>query len=338
MTDNKVMFDKFAQLYKANPGSELKEYSLSCDLKNFHVVLYHAGCADGIGAAWAFHKSHDKYVEPDTVALYIPVSYNDRDDIVSELAEMLPPESVTLHILDFSFLPEQFDFLSSIAKQVVYLDHHAGAEEDVAHAKYICENGLIPHTVKFDNDHSGCYLAWEHYHRKQSMMYLILHIEDRDLWRFKLENTKPVMAAVHSYPMTLHAWDHLPDISTLATEGKAILRAQDKQVQQLITDGSVVFSDFHGHITASINCPYFLVSEACHALLEKYDHIDIAVGWQSGAVGGLLGALKYSFRARKGGVYLPKLLAPYGGGGHQAAAGVTFKYPENATEFLRAFS
>jgi oligoribonuclease NrnB/cAMP/cGMP phosphodiesterase (DHH superfamily) len=289
-----------------------------------HVVIYHAFCADGFGAAWAIHQAALAEHFGNADILYVPVTYGDRESVVEKLVTGLDTYHVDIHIVDFSLPHALFDRLTNVMRCVTYLDHHKGAESELEAARQTCIDQGIPEHIVFDNDYSGCVLAWKHYHNGTVPPAFLIRIEDRDLWRFQFPDTKAVAAAVYSYPMDFGVWDQFDTgddgCVDLETEGMAILRAHNKNVSALTQDNNVSFYSFNGIRIAVVNCAWFMVSDVCHQLLDEHPDIDAAAGYHVPQYG----RAKWSFRARKDGVDLPTLLKQYGGGGHQAASGVEF--------------
>jgi hypothetical protein len=84
------------------------------------LVIYHANCADGFGAAYAaWFKLGDE-------AEYLPVAYG--NDFIAETATPLMGREI--YILDFSFPREHMEWLFTYAKRVVWLDHHASVMKE----------------------------------------------------------------------------------------------------------------------------------------------------------------------------------------------------------------
>ncbi|MDP0880714.1 hypothetical protein, partial [Klebsiella variicola] len=86
---------------------------------------------------------------------------------------------------------------------------------------------------------------------------LINHIEDRDLWQFKLPGTREVMADLFSYPQDFATWDCLFAGTTIAMrlDGEAINRQHQKTVADLvrITKRRMLIG---GHDVPVANLPY----------------------------------------------------------------------------------
>lgn len=176
-------------------------------------VLYHGGCLDGFGAAWAAWKHFG-----DSDTLYLPVYWG----------KPLPsiPNPTEIFILDFSY-PKPLLLQLAAQCPVTVLDHHKSAEEDLRDLV-----GRINPVVVFDMERSGAKMTWEHLHRGQPCPKLIEHISDRDLWRFELPGSKEVHAALVSYPMDFRVWDTL-DVEQLKQEGVTCARLTESMVRAI---------------------------------------------------------------------------------------------------------
>ena len=152
------------------------------------MCIYHANCADGFGAAWVVRKALGPDVE------FHAAHYGDQAPDVS---------GKNVIIVDFSYKYEALVALADKATSVLVIDHHKTAMDDLtdvpqaelhyeAHKKN-CSGKL--HAL-FDISHSGAGLAWEFFFPHHQRPALINHIEDRDLWRFKLEGTREIMAVL----------------------------------------------------------------------------------------------------------------------------------------------
>ena len=151
------------------------------------LVIYHANCTDGFGAAFA------AWLKLGDEAEYLPMEYGaaynfDLSGVVIDHVGYEINER-EVFILDFSFPREVTDDIFAHAKRVVWLDHHASVFkdwgvplDDVADELTL---GLVQpndHTVVLDNNKSGAYLAWEYFHPGTEVPMLIRHIDDRDRW------------------------------------------------------------------------------------------------------------------------------------------------------------
>lgn len=306
------------------------------------TVLYHAGCPDGFGAAYAaWRKLGDS-------ATYRAIFHG----------QLPPPETLAdrhVYILDFSFPPEQLIAMAGVAALVLQLDHHLSARNAWAEQLEIANDGKqswrhpeLPLTVTFDMNKSGARLAWEHFHPDIPMPWPLRHVEDRDLWRFALPATKAITRALQLLPFEFNAWDLVmqqagtPEskrYKTMLAEGEAIERFYQSEVERLANSALVMPVHLPGAAIGrehavrqsipfieddkgvwrvvsglAINANGLFTSELGERLAEKCG--SFALVWSLGADG----IVRAGLRAR-GQVDVSKMAERYGGGGHREAAG-----------------
>lgn len=292
------------------------------------LVIYHANCADGFGAAFAAWYALGDEAE------YLPMQYGD------DFTEKMPNvDDRNLYILDFSFPRVIMNALFARAKKVVWLDHHKTAFEMydlppntdptdcidnldcwVSEQHYVCLNNLK----------SGALLAWEYFHgsRKEVPM-LIRHIDDYDRWQFKLEGTKEFMKALWSYaPWSFKQWEKWVENADIFNEnaydmGDAILRAHRQNVLAVV-EGSErkckilrynVVGDIYFEVTGlAANCPPHLASDVGHELANRSRTYGLL--WHLDKDG----RCKCSLRSN-GDYDVSAIAKVFGGGGHKNAAG-----------------
>lgn len=170
------------------------------------LVIYHAHCTDGFGAALAAWKKFGDQAE------YVAAQHgSDLEQTVVELAG-----SRTVYVLDFSFSRATMNALIKRGK-VIWLDHHKTSFETVdapwyaeaVHTKKLPHGGLMV----LDNTKSGAMLAWLHFvepslHNKLNELPLMIqHIDDHDRWQHKIENTRNYMAMLNSLPKDFVRWN-----------------------------------------------------------------------------------------------------------------------------------
>lgn len=154
-------------------------------MNSVNIVIYHANCADGKSAAAVAYKklgSEKTY--------YIAANYG--EDLLSKIEETLGQfdkelDNVgTIYFLDFSpnkKFVEDFE-LSPI--DIVVIDHHESTEID--------DLGSVVDKYVYSKEKSGCVLAFEYFFPGRDVPYLLEIIQDRDLWKFKLPETKAFLA------------------------------------------------------------------------------------------------------------------------------------------------
>ncbi|MBD0315132.1 MAG: phosphoesterase [Nitrospiraceae bacterium] len=247
------------------------------------IVLYHAECSDGFGAAWAIWKRFQG-------ARFIPVKHGHP-----------PPEGLASQrvvIVDFSYARPMLESMASETKSLLVLDHHITAQEALA--------GL-PYTY-FDQSKSGAVLAWEWAHESQAP-WLLRYIQDKDLWKWALPGSREINAALASYPFDFQLWDRFSQ-STLEEEGRAILRYERELVSKLA--GQAVMVEFQGEVVPSVQSA-ILTSQIGERL--SADH-PFCVIWHERD-----GRRFFSMRSREDGTDVGAIAASFGGGGHTHAAG-----------------
>jgi hypothetical protein len=255
------------------------------------LVLYHANCPDGFGAAWAIWKKFPS-------AVFVPVDHG----------QPLPVNPVGRNVLivDFSYPKPILEEIARVAATIQVLDHHVTAQEAL--------NGL-PY-VKFDLNKSGAVLAWEWAHRVP-VPWLLEYVQDKDLFTWRLPGSREITAALSSYPYDFKIWDSLTR-ETLEQEGRAILRYEQKLMEQILQ--GMTWVQFEGETvpcaqSAVLTTPIGerLSASAAFCLI-----------WHDRQ-----GRRYFSLRSREGGADVSKIAVKYGGGGHKHAAG--FSVPLEGT-------
>lgn len=295
------------------------------------LCIYHGNCADGFGAAWSVWKALGGKVD-----LHAGVYQNDPPDVAGR----------DVILVDFSYKRPVMEALAMRASSVLVLDHHKSAIDDLlpicvpgrARGPYgllepkdwqhhldnvaqdICEG--IPSAVYaiFDTKRSGATIAWDFFHPGQRRPELIDHIEDRDLWTFRLPGTREIQAALFSFPYDLQRWDDLilrGDIAALRREGEAIERKHHKDVAELVAVTRRPMR-IGGHVVPVANLPYTLTSDAGHLMAEGQPFA--ACYWDTPA------GRVFSLRSREEGLDVAEIAKQYGGGGHRNASGFRFGY------------
>ena len=144
------------------------------------ICIYHGNCADGFCAAWTVRKALRGDVD-----FHAGVYQNQPPDVTGR----------DVILTDFSYKRAELERIVERAKSVLILDHHKTAQAEL--------EGLPGAVTVFDMDRSGARITWDHYFPGEAPPDLLLHIEDRDLWRFALPGTREIQANVFSYPLPL---------------------------------------------------------------------------------------------------------------------------------------
>lgn len=303
------------------------------------LVIYHANCADGFGAAFAAWLKFGEEVE------YVPMQYG-VGTTVANLNSLYPPlRDHEIYILDFSLPKTEMDWLFDNAKRVVWLDHHKTAFEmwckeyypgklytqplvDTASSR--ADNNDFRHTIILNDNKSGAMIAWEYFHPGKEIPILIKHIDDYDRWQFKLEGTKEFNKALWSYaPWNFEQWKNwvfsMSIVDLLKAEGAAILRAHEQNVRSVVEGGArrcmITLKDEPGFEPKGLtlyglvaNCPSHLASDVGHELANMSGTYGLL--WHINKDGKCICSL------RSNGDYdVSSIANAFGGGGHKNAAG-----------------
>ena len=265
------------------------------------VVIYHTSCPDGFGAAYAAWKKFGARAD------YRPVSYSERP---------LDLRGKEVYFLDLVYKPDALRRVLKEAKRVVVIDHHATAKPSVALVK----------ESRYEMKHSGAVLAWKYFHPKKHVPKLLLHVEDEDLWNFKLKGTQAVNARLELIGFDLQKWDKaVRDFEKPAArkkfiaEGELLAAYRTKVVRRLASEGAVPVR-FLGHRVLAVNATRPFHSELGNLLYKIKPPIGII--WQEKP-----GGIGVSLRS-DGTVDVAKIAQRFGGGGHKAAA--AFRLPRGA--------
>lgn len=306
------------------------------------TVIYHADCPDGFGAAFAaWQHFADR-------ARYIPMHHGDD-------WESLGLAGQTVYILDFSFARPALEKIAGIAHAVTQIDHHASARAPWADVLQESDNGLVrfrhpelPLDILFDLDKSGVRLAWEHFFPTRPLPLPLRHVEDIDLWRFALPDSRAFSRALRPLPFEFDVWNQLmaeadtpesPRYRAMLSEGGAIERFFEREIERLTQSRLVMPARLRGetidplqamrhglpvvaaehqawHAVSglAINADSLFASELGNRLAQRSGSFGLI--WQLAADG----EVKASLRAC-GKVNVAEIASRYGGGGHPNAAG-----------------
>jgi len=279
------------------------------------LVLYHDNCLDGLGsAAIAYSKLGDD-------ADYIPVQYSQYNKLQEQLKDT---KYVAIYMLDFCFThKEMIDLLNYCAHMYIF-DHHEGAKGTLKLLENYSEN---IHT-RYHVDKSGVGITWDYFYPEDELMPILAHIQDRDLWRFELDETKEICEALYSrliIPWDIKAWAKIIMWSLesygyfeLKQAGDILVKHKQQRVDSIIA--SEICEDTADYII--VNAPSDIASELGNAIANKFSKP--ALIWSYNSV---LGKHIFSVRSNDScSITALEIAKNNGGGGHKHAAGFTTAY------------
>ena len=255
-----------------------------------NLVLYHANCADGFGAAYAAWSLLGSSAE------YRPVSHGNTIPNVA---------GKKVAILDFSYKNKDLKKMIKLSDNLIVIDHHKSAMEDL--------KGID--NAKFDMSKSGAMLAWEWFRSGEKVPKLIAYIQDRDLWKWELQDSKEFSTGLNMIPFDFHEYHKLLDQSNfdkVVRQGGDILSYVELASSRAASyAGDRVYNGLQVKVVNSsqwISEIGSILSPHCDfAMIWNYSHLDDAV--------------RVSLRSFHDHIDVSKIALSLGGGGHKKASG-----------------
>lgn len=314
------------------------------------AVLYHYPCPDGVFAALAAYLYHSRLAVPAVFipnSVYNPIKVKDLDHEAFN----------AFYLLDFVG-PEGFAIdLCSKGKTVIVLDHHKTAYNALS-AKVV--NNLVTH---FDMRRSGATIAFDYFtnklehdmrtrsnrhipagkdiHEETTLVdksslprvrRLFDYIEDADLWKWKLPQSKAFNSGLRSLNIEYNANTNTSLFQQLLSlEVSEVIAIGEKELSsnQIRLDAALKFSFivdlgqglFGKCLAVENNDMADLRSDLGHQLAAKSLALELrpigAVAYKAEDVDGDL--VKVSLRSIEG-EDTTKISQAYGGGGHAGAS------------------
>lgn len=260
------------------------------------VILYHGNCPDGFCSAWAAWKKFGDRAE------YIPLF---------RYAEFPAIKNKEVYMLDYC--PNNPDDLRNLLadnKKVVVIDHHISEAESV---KTVLE-------YVFDVSHSGAFLSWQYFHPEAVTPTLVLSIEDYDLWKWQLPNTREINNVVQLQDISIpefSSWNTFAENMEInekkgdyIEQGKLIQRYREALLKKIIgTQTKTV--EFEGYEVYTVNAPGIFADDLGNILAIKKP--PFAVVWSQTNE-----KIRFSLRS-VGDFDVNTITKKYGGGGHKNA-------------------
>lgn len=276
---------------------------------NYDIICYHKNCPDGIGGLWAANH----YKE-------IPVHYPLPAGENPFLGDI---EGKSIIFIDVC--PKEDYILSNIekVKKLTILDHHKTSKEmleDIIKKKY-------PNIeIIFDMNRSGAKISWDYFFPNIPSPFFINYIEDKDLWKWKLNYSHEINFAIESYleleKLTSFLENEDLSFQKLLEEGKILKEENDKKIENIGNTSTKEYfihknKVYHIRKVNSIR-DRSLTSDVGNYLCEKYPDIDFAVITSRSS-----NYWSYSLRGIKGKCPdLSSIAKVYGGGGHPSSSGI----------------
>jgi len=256
-------------------------------------ILYHANCPDGFCAAFVAQSRWPQ-------ARLVPVTHG---------VPLALNDYAGKHVLvvDFSWKRPECEALAAVAASLKILDHHKTAEQELAGLDF----------ALFDLTRSGATLTWDTL-LGGPRPWFVSYVEDRDLARYALPESKAVSAYIMALPQTIEAWTRLSALSLdyVKTMGQAIRMHVEHYIDTVCLERQM--GSLAGYPCAIVNAPFQNIGDVCSALTE---YAPIGCGWFERKDQ----QVQFSLRSVAN-VDVSVIAQHFGGGGHKQAAGFQLPY------------
>jgi len=343
-------------------------------------VVYHSPCPDGaFGALCAHHyfnarqtpesildeifkkdgnicgvTLHDIPFLPNDGAVYLPYSHSSPED-AKNLKSI--PDGDVVYFIDCIGPPGFLGKACARFSKVIVLDHHKTAKEELDEMK---KAGELPVNLEvvMTMDRSGATIAYDYFVAKvetegrgfhsfglpPNLHKILQYVEDNDLWRHHLENSKVFYAGLgylkieYDHTKNRQLFEHLMSVDFDATVelGLSVMVHREEQlVKMLKLSFTVQLKDLSGveHTCLAAHATSFgYVSDLGHRLAVLGSIKGLMAMGVVCSVDSEGGKMKISLRSlynqvtNPEGVDTTQFSKVYGGGGHTAASGFSMSH------------
>lgn len=183
-------------------------------------IIYHKDCMDGVSSA----SIAENALSPESLVTLIPLQYSKEDELFQ--ADLTKQD--ICYFVDFSLKRDKMIQLADLVDRVIVIDHHKTAQAELVDLPDNVE-------VNFDMNESGATLTWQYFHTTPTPL-IFEYIKDRDLWLWKLPNSKEFNEALTFLvtPNDIISFKQVSlksEFSELVELGKILIEKQSRQVQ-----------------------------------------------------------------------------------------------------------
>jgi len=264
------------------------------------AIIYHDPCPDGLAAAWITFQELNPYGHRIRM---IPTGYDTNPPDL--------PSETNIWIVDFSYPPDVLAELAAKHERVIVLDHHATAAEALGGTEGLPALGA---DGTIDVDRSGAGIAWDWWHPTLPRPWWVDYVEDRDLWRWALPDSRAINAWIGCHHLTFDLFflwgeaEVVPD--EIMVEAGGALRMLNATVARQARYARSC--EIGGDVMPVVNATAHM-SETTEEVLILHDATLAAYFTHNGT------AWNYGFRSIDGSARA--VAERLGGGGHPNAAG-----------------
>jgi oligoribonuclease NrnB/cAMP/cGMP phosphodiesterase (DHH superfamily) len=216
-------------------------------------------------------------------------------------------------IVDFSYPREVLLKLEEEANSLKVFDHHKSAIKELEGLDFCV----------FDISKAACIIVWEYYFPNDDIPLFLRYVADRDIWEFKLPDSKAHSLGLQSLPLDIEQYNlKIQDNScckNIISDGKIILRYQRKQIDSILSR-DLPMVEIAGYKVPCINhTDGNTLSEVCGEISKNYPFAACYFDTGDKRV--------FNLRSREN-FDVSKVAKLFGGGGHHHAAGFSIPLSE----------
>lgn len=299
------------------------------------LVLFHKNCPDGYGALSGvaykygvekllYDEDGDILYTKDESFIAIPINHGEDFTRIRDVLSHYIAFSFIIYSVDI-FLPGLYEVMREFlnVKKVILIDHHKTTEE-------FLKRGVLPShlrdklEVHLDQNHSAAALVWKVLNG--SVPEVIKYIEDRDIWKWELPDSKYILTALDAkifnvlkpnaiVESLLKYVQNFPK-EELAKEGKSMIKYKESVIKLLLGNHLHYIVLPSGHKLLAINSPTFQSDIGNEIAKLSPDGVGCVYTISPSEEGVFI---KCSIRSING--KARKIAEANGGGGHDNAAG-----------------
>lgn len=287
--------------------------------QNIDIIFYHYPCQDGLTSAWVANK----YAKENSLSYALHGLDHDKT--------LFPVDIKDKKILFIDIAPNEERYIKLINESHSFyiLDHHK--TNQAFFDKLDNKTNFI-----FDMNKSGCRLAWNYFYPNEHVPEFLLMVEDRDIWKWELADSKPFCNGLYTYisctDTTQEAFDlmtelyyHNNKVKEITEFGRILQKKTDNGIKWTAENACKKTYMFRGKKVCMVNASHESASDLGNYLVTNYDY-DFAILWRYDHVTEMY---NISMRSVGDKMDVSLLCKEFGGGGHKNAAGCSVKDQPN---------
>lgn len=277
------------------------------------LCIHHGNCSDGFTSAWIVKQ---KYPNADFYHANYSKPAPDDDELRGK----------RVIIVDFSYSVDVINHIKTLAKEFVLLDHHKTAKE-----KGI---GDLP-GCHLDMHRSGAGMTWDYLFQDKERPALVDHVQDYDLWQFKLDHTRAIMSIVGTTKHKFEEWDRLSGelqyaYADFVKQGNTVLEVEEHHMNEAFN--GAYFAKLGDYVNVyAVNCGISRYNSELGNRCAVHPDADFGLVWavQDGKV-------RVSLRSLDEKRDVSLVARQFGGGGHRNAAAFSMDSIEEFNNIFQA--